>query len=264
MDSRPRQPHRPRTLPTSEHRGVLVPVPAPRHGMEATGGKVASGAPGRSPPNRGSDRPETGGPSGAGLDLESLGLEAMTLARLAKMGVTRVAELRSRPVDTLWRRLGRHCLVDLLDRLEHHGLASPEFTDYERWRLGLVAKSDLRLEPRADTPVESLWPVLGRVLAAELGRRNFHEVRDLAPMCEDDVRQLYRLGRANLLRLRAVLGHATRSARGPDRDRLTKGIGWIDHCIGGRVSAPKAADPPGHADIRDDYEPSRDPTGSRT
>lgn len=241
-----------------------MPVPSPRHGVEGTGGKVASGAPGRSPPNRGSDRPETGGPSGAGLNLESLGLEAMTLARLSKMGVSRVAELRSRPLDTLWRRLGRHCLVDLLDRLEHHGLAGPEFTDYERWRLGLVAKSDLRLEPQADTPVESLWPVLGRVLAAELGRRNFRHVRDLAPVCESDVRQLYRLGRANLLRLRAVLGHATRSAGGTDRERLTNGIRWIDQCIDARGTARTAADPPAHADIRDDHEPSRDPTGSRT
>lgn len=189
----------------------------------------------------------------AGIDPRSasvalLGLETITISRLYHLGCTTLADLYEASVDDLWRRLGRHCMGDIVGSLQRRGLAVPALTNFQLWRLGLLDKNAATTEVRADTRVQDLWPRIPPALADALRQREIHSVRDIAPVSVEDVRQLYRLGRSNLRVLRDILAevieaeedtgalaatlrhgvrliedHLTRS--GEDQARRTRGTG---------------------------------------
>lgn len=159
--------------------------------------------------------------------MTALGLDRLTLSRLARAGIDSIADLRARPAEQLWRELGRHGVTDLLGRLAAHGLPALALTDYEKWRLGLVRKEELRVAVGPHTPVATLWPLLGASTVAALRTAGRESVLDVAPRDEDDVRRLYRLGRATLRTLEKLLGEARQAAAPPDAVLLDQALRLI-------------------------------------
>jgi hypothetical protein len=134
-----------------------------------------------------------------------LGLEQGTISRLYRCGIVRLPDLLGHCVEDLWRRVGRHGIADILERLDRIGIPLPSLTDQARWRLGLLSREAAAVTLDADTPVADLWPRLGQPLVDTLLRKGMLRLRDLAPQDDEAVLQLYRLGRANLGRIRELL-----------------------------------------------------------
>lgn len=179
----------------------------------------------RRPPDRATaPRRVDGVPIDGSGPVSALGLDRLTLSRLARAGIGSIADLHARPTGQLWRELGRHGLADLLGRLTAHGLPVPALTDYEKWRLGLVRKEELRVTVEPNTPVSSLWPALGVSTVAALKATGRESVLDVAPRDEADVRRLYRLGRATLKTLESLIAEARKSAAPPE-------AALIDHAL---------------------------------
>jgi hypothetical protein len=159
------------------------------------------------------------------LSVAVLGLEQATISRLVRAGWTRVSEVRSRPPEVLWRSVGRHGIADLLRRLAHHGLALPDLTDYERWRLGLVERRALAPDLDVEAPIADLWPVFGKALAEALVERGFRRIGDLAPIDDERLLLLYRLGKVNLRKVQAILEAAcARATDATTRQALEAGL----------------------------------------
>jgi len=153
-----------------------------------------------------------------------LGLEQGTISRLYRCGIVRLRDLLDHCVEDLWRRVGRHGIADILERLDRIGVALPSLTDQARWRLGLLSREAAVVALDADTPVADLWPRLGQPLVDTLLRRGLLRLRDLAPQDDEAVLQLYRLGRANLGRIRELLEAALASTEGADHQWIVTGI----------------------------------------
>jgi len=153
-----------------------------------------------------------------------LGLEQGTISRLYRCGIVRLRDLLDHCVEDLWRRVGRHGIADILDRLDRIGLPLPSLTDQARWRLGLLSREAAVIAVDADTPVSDLWPRLGQPLVDTLLRRGLLRLRDLAPQDDEAVLQLYRLGRANLGRIRQLLEAALGSTDDADHRWISAGI----------------------------------------
>lgn len=153
-----------------------------------------------------------------------LGLEQGTISRLYRCGITRLPDLLNHGVEDLWRRVGRHGIGDILTRLDQLGIPLPSLNDHARWRLGLLSREAAVVALDADTPVADLWPRLGQPLVDALLRRGLLRLRDLAPQDDDAVLRLYRLGRANLGRIRELLEATVDSAEGDDQRWLDAGI----------------------------------------
>jgi len=153
-----------------------------------------------------------------------LGLEQGTISRLYRCGIVRLHDLLGHDIESLWRRVGRHGITNILARLDHVGIALPSLTDQARWRLGLLAREAAFVALDVETSVADLWPRLGQPLVDTLMRRGLLRLRDLAPQDDDAVLQLYRLGRANLGRIREVLEAAVTSTEGADEQWITTGI----------------------------------------
>lgn len=153
-----------------------------------------------------------------------LGLEQGTISRLYRCGIVRLPDLLNHGVEDLWRRVGRHGITDILQRLEQLGIALPSLTDQARWRLGLLAREAAVVALDMETPVADLWPRLGQPLVDTLLRRGLLRLKDLAPQDDEAVLQLYRLGRANLGRIRALLEATVICVDGADKVWVTTGI----------------------------------------
>jgi hypothetical protein len=184
-----------------------------------------------------------------------LGLEQGTISRLYRCGIVRLADLLDHGVEDLWRRVGRHGIADILERLERLGIPLPSLTDQARWRLGLLSREAAVVTLDADTPVADLWPRLGQPLVDTLLRRGLLRLRDLAPQDDEAVLQLYRLGRANLGRIRELLEATIGSTEEADHRWITTGIEAIRQREQNGRRRPRGAEP----------EPLHDrPTGRRT
>lgn len=153
-----------------------------------------------------------------------LGLEQGTISRLYRCGIIRLRDLLDHCVEDLWRRVGRHGIADILDRLDRIGIPLPSLTDQARWRLGLLSREAAVVTLDAETPVSDLWPRLGQPLVDTLLRRGLLRLRDLAPQDDEAVLQLYRLGRANLGRIRQLLEAALDSTDEADHRWISAGI----------------------------------------
>lgn len=153
-----------------------------------------------------------------------LGLEQGTISRLYRCGIVRLPDLLNHGVEDLWRRVGRHGITDILQRLEQFGIPFPALTDQARWRLGLLAREAAFVALDIDTSVAELWPRLGQPLVDALMRRGLLRLRDLAPQDDEAVLQLYRLGRANLGRIRELLEATIDGVDGADRAWVSTGI----------------------------------------
>jgi hypothetical protein len=164
---------------------------------------------------------------GADTSVAVLGLEQGTISRLYRCGIVRLPDLLNHGVEDLWRRVGRHGITDILQRLEQLGITLPSLTDQARWRLGLLEREAAAVTLDVETPVADLWPRLGQPLVDTLMRRGLLRLKDLAPQDDDAVLQLYRLGRANLGRIRELLEATVDSAHGDDRLWMEKGIDAI-------------------------------------
>jgi hypothetical protein len=156
-----------------------------------------------------------------------LGLEQGTISRLHRCGIVRLRELLAHPAEDLWRTVGRHGITDILTRLECLGIEMLPLSDQARWRLGLLPKEAAVTPLDSGTPVADLWPRLGVPLVDALQKRNLLRLEDLAPDSDEAVLHLYRLGRANLRRIRELLEQAVVLARGDARARLEDGIALI-------------------------------------
>ena len=158
-----------------------------------------------------------------------LGLEQITISRLYRAGYVRVRQLLDTSVEKLWRSIGRHGITDIIDRLTFQGLALQPLNDYERWRLGLVDRSRIRIrvDITLDSLVADLWPRLGLTLADLLQKRGLHRVADLAPRDAAELLTLYRLGKNNLRKIHDVLEDLLRQADGVHFARLRQALQLI-------------------------------------
>jgi hypothetical protein len=156
-----------------------------------------------------------------------LGLEQMTISRLHRTGIDRLAQLLDVAVEDLWRSIGRHGITDIMRCLEYQGLSLRPLDDYGKWRLGLVKPQQVQLTVTPDSPVSRLWPKLGFALTELLQKRGRSSVADLAPQDSSDLLQLYRLGKGNLRKIEAVLEQLARQAEGVWRDRLDRALHLI-------------------------------------
>ncbi|WP_305017039.1 hypothetical protein [Mycobacterium tuberculosis] len=82
-------------------------------------------------------------PRGAALErgfdtVAALGLAPLTLQRLRRLELDDCAALMRVAPEDLWRRLGRTALVDVVQRLKHHGLPAPALNAQQLSRLGLL------------------------------------------------------------------------------------------------------------------------------
>lgn len=157
-----------------------------------------------------------------------LGLEQITISRLYRAGIVRLEQLLEASVEELWRSIGRHGITDIIGCLEFQGLALSPLNDYERWRLGLVQPQNIALTLAPDSPVAELWPKLGVALTELLQKRGRFRVADLAPRDQDDLLQLYRLGKANLRRIQALLEQLEPQADGAWRERIDRALRLIE------------------------------------
>lgn len=163
----------------------------------------------------------------------ALGLDPVTLARLGRCGLARLQQLLDCPVETLWRHIGRHGVADVVAQLARRGIPFGPLPDYARWRLGVLPREQAHVRIAPDTPVADLWPCLGRPVTEALTRRGLRTLSDLAPTSDEELRQLYRLGRSHLRRVLALL----QAAQADDADdatlaRLREGAGRIRACEG--------------------------------
>lgn len=156
-----------------------------------------------------------------------LGLEQPTISRLYRVGIDRLSQLLSAPVEDLWRNIGRHGVADIMKQLEFQGLALKASNDYERWRLGLVQPQQIELRVTPETPVTDLWPRLGFALTELLQKRGRVRISDLAPRDQEDLVQLYRLGKGNLRKIQSILEQIAPQAEGAWRDRIDVALGLI-------------------------------------
>jgi hypothetical protein len=153
-----------------------------------------------------------------------LGLRRETISRLYRVEIIRLRMLLETPVDLLWRSVGRHGVGDILERLEYHGLSWPALGYYEKWRLGRMPADEIPFSPTLESAVADLWPRLGVALTEHLQRRGIRRVADLVPDDDDTLLQLYRLGKANLRKIRAVVEIVARNAQGADRQRVRRAL----------------------------------------
>jgi len=153
-----------------------------------------------------------------------LGLEQMTISRLFRAGIVRLAQLLEAPVEDLWRSIGRHGINDIMDRLALQGLTLRPLNDYERWRLGLVEPQQVALAVAPDRPLTDLWPHLGLALTDLLQKRGRFRVADLAPQDQEELLQLYRLGKSNLRKIQTVLEQIAPKAEGSWRERIDRAL----------------------------------------
>ncbi|MEO8038758.1 MAG: hypothetical protein ABI794_08300 [Betaproteobacteria bacterium] len=165
-----------------------------------------------------------------------LGLEQMTISRLYRAGVVRLATLLEASVEDLWRGIGRHGITDILRCLEFQGLSLRPLNDYERWRLGLVDPDHIAITVTAASPLAALWPKLGVALVELLQKRGRFSVSDLAPRDQDDLLQLYRLGKGNLGKIQTVLEQLAPRAEGAWRARIDRGLELMTACSSRRES----------------------------
>jgi len=172
-----------------------------------------------------------------------LGLEQMTISRLYRAGIDRLARLLEVPVEELWRSIGRQGIADIIRCLEYQGLALRPLNDYERWRLGMVEPTQIALAVTPESPVADLWPRLGFALTELLQRRGRVSVADLAPRDEDELLQLYRLGKGNLRKIQSVLEQLAPQAEGDWRMRIDRAMRMMAKCSGVR-SARRARSAP--------------------
>lgn len=185
----------------------------------------------------------------AALPLAELGLAPLTLQRLRKLDLGDCAALMRMPPEDLWRRLGRTALVDVVQRLRHHGLPVPALNAQQLWRLGLgePAPACVRAEPHA--PFESLWPRVGNVLRAALHERGFDTLIEAAPRNRDDVRLLYRLGRIQLRLLRDLFSEAADRADDGDARILEQAVALVDAWMEGARRGPRHPAPTGASPV---------------
>lgn len=160
--------------------------------------------------------------------LAALGLAPLTLQRLRKLELDDCASLMRVPPEDLWRRLGRTALVDVVQRLRHHGLPAPALNAQQLWRLGLMDAAPPETPAEPLTPFEALWPRVSNVLRAALHERGFDTVIEAAPRNRDDVRLLYRLGRAQLRVLHELFAEGALRAEGDDERTLVNAVALID------------------------------------
>lgn len=153
-----------------------------------------------------------------------LGLEQMTISRLHRAGIDRLARLLEVSVEELWRSIGRHGITDIMRCLEFQGLALRPLNDYEKWRLGMVEPQQITLRVTPESPVADLWPKLGLALTDLLQKRGRVCVSDLAPRDQDDLLHLYRLGKGNLRKIQSVLEQLAPQAEGAWRDRIERAL----------------------------------------
>ncbi len=153
-----------------------------------------------------------------------LGLEQMTISRLYRAGIDRLAHLLEVSVEELWRSIGRHGITDIMQRLEFQGLTLRPLNDYEKWRLGMVAPEEIALRVTPQSSVADLWPRLGLALTDLLQKRGRVCVADLAPRNQDDLLHLYRLGKGNLRKIQSVLEQLAPQAEGAWRDRIERAL----------------------------------------
>lgn len=212
----------------------VSPTPAARPPGPATG-HVEDRAP--SPLGRNVDD----GPALAGL-----GLGRSTLARLARVGVESLADLRALPPGSLWRTLGRRGVSELMQRMSLRGLPALPLTDYEKWRLGMVRRHDVQVSVNPRTPIAMLWPALGVSVVATLRDGGIETVLDLAPRDEADVRRLYRLGLTILRAVESLLREAGGTASKDEAGVIRSALLLIAGCGSGRhrrSAACRADDP---------------------
>jgi hypothetical protein len=167
-----------------------------------------------------------------------LGLEQTTISRLYRVGILRLEMLQRCSVEELWRSMGRHGISNILDRLEANGLSLMPLTEYEKWRLGRVAREEITLRVGLETPVAELWPRLGTAVTQLLRKRGMFCVADLVPTDEDRMLQLYRLGKANLRRIRAILLDVGRDLDGEAALRLRRALELMASHLDGRRAVP--------------------------
>jgi hypothetical protein len=160
----------------------------------------------------------------ADTQVSVLGLEQGTISRLYRAGIVRLPALLACSVEDLWRSIGRHGIVDILDRLEANGLGLQPLSDYEKWRLGRVERAAIALDVSLDTRVADLWPRLGPTLTELLQKRGLLRLSDLAPGDEEGLLQLYRLGKGNLRRIEGLLGEVARGLEGEAKLHLQRSI----------------------------------------
>lgn len=153
-----------------------------------------------------------------------LGLEQTTISRLYRAGIVRLQVLLQCSVEDLWRSIGRHGICDILDRLDANGLSLKPLTEYEKWRLGRVAREAITLKVALDTPVADLWPKLGPTLTELLQKRGLLRVADLAAVDQESLLQLYRLGKANLRRIEVLLKDMARNLDGEPGLRVRRSL----------------------------------------
>lgn len=172
-----------------------------------------------------------------------LGLEQMTISRLFRAGIVRLAQLLEAPVEELWRSIGRHGISDIMDRLAAQGLTLRPLNDYERWRLGLVEPQQIALPVASDGPVADLWPHLGQALVDLLQKRGRFRVADLAPRDQEELLHLYRLGKSNLRKIQTVLEQIAPLADGAWRDRIDRALRLMAARSAGRSTAARRNPP---------------------
>jgi|GEM_PF-2026880 len=173
-----------------------------------------------------------------------LGLEQMTISRLFRVGIVRLAQLLETPVEELWRGIGRQGINDIMDRLAMQGLTLQPLNDYERWRLGLLTPQQIALPVAPDGPVSELWPHLGQALVDLLQKRGHFRVADLAPRDQEELLQLYRLGKSNLRKIQTVLEQIAPRADGAWRDRIDRAQRLMATRSVGRNTAARRDRPP--------------------
>lgn len=172
-----------------------------------------------------------------------LGLEQMTISRLFRAGIVRLAQLLEAPVEDLWRSIGRHGINDIMERLALQGLTLRPLNDYERWRLGLVKPQQIALAIAPDRPVTDLWPHLGLALTDLLQKRGRFRVADLAPRDQEELLQLYRLGKSNLRKIQTVLEQIAPRADGAWRERVDRALRLMAARSANRNSPARRAAP---------------------
>lgn len=170
-----------------------------------------------------------------------LGLEQMTISRLFRAGIVRLAQLLEAPVEDLWRSIGRHGINDIMERLALQGLTLRPLNDYERWRLGLVEPQQIALAVAPDRPVTDLWPHLGLALTDLLQKRGRFRVADLAPRDQEELLLLYRLGKSNLRKIQRVLEQIAPRAEGAWRERVDRALRLMATRSAGRTGSARAA-----------------------
>jgi hypothetical protein len=182
------------------------------------------------------------GPVDESTPVSVLGVEQATISRLYRAGIVRLQRLIECSVEDLWRSIGRHGIVDILDRLEANGLSLQPLTDYEKWRLGRVSRDAIELRVSLHTRVADLWPRLGPTLTEMLQKRGLLLVADLAPSDEEGLLQLYRLGKGNLRRIHALLTDVAREADGEARMHVQRALELMGAYLRGRPAARPQAD----------------------